>query len=280
MRLSFWQARRTSHATRQPSFFRPSVEAMEDRLVLSAAALAPPALGPALFAPAAAHGASVLPLKITGVSFQNGQLMANAVLGLNSFTIPITPSATPNAADPTCPILHLQLAPIHLSLLGLNVDTSAICLSITAESGHGKLLGNLLCNVANLLNGGTPLGDILAGLTLQQAQTLETGLTQLLQGALRDVTSRAATPSILTGNVLHLSLGPVDLKLLGLDVHLDNCNNGPVTVDVTAVPGPGNLLGNLLSNLAGLLNQNPNHGQLNRLLGEITHAIHDLLNTL
>jgi hypothetical protein len=56
-----------------------------------------------------------------------------------------------------------------------------------------------------------------------------------------------------TTNVLNLSLGPVNLNLLGLNVHLDNCANGPVTVDITAQSGPGNLLGNLLGNLSHLL---------------------------
>jgi hypothetical protein len=51
--------------------------------------------------------------------------------------------------------------------------------------------------------------------------------------------------------ILHLELGPLDLTLLGLNVHLDNCHNGPVTVDITAVTGQGNLLGNLLCGLLG-----------------------------
>ena len=43
-------------------------------------------------------------------------------------------------------------------------------------------------------------------------------------------------------------LGPLDLNLLGLEVHLD-----PVVLDIVAQPGPGNLLGNLLCAVAGLL---------------------------
>ena len=31
-------------------------------------------------------------------------------------------------------------------------------------------------------------------------------------------------------DILNLSLGPVDLNLLGLDVQLDDCEGGPVTV--------------------------------------------------
>jgi len=70
----------------------------------------------------------------------------------------------PNAADPTCPILNLRIHAIHLNLLGLKVDTSNICLSITAQSGSGNLLGNLLCGVANGLHGGPLLVRLPGGL--------------------------------------------------------------------------------------------------------------------
>lgn len=54
--------------------------------------------------------------------------------------------------DSTCEILHLDLGPLSLDLLGLQVNLSRVVLDITAQSGAGNLLGNLLCGVANLLN--------------------------------------------------------------------------------------------------------------------------------
>ena len=48
--------------------------------------------------------------------------------------------------------------------------------------------------------------------------------------------------------ILHLVLGPLDLNLLGLVVHLNQ-----VVLDITAQSAPGNLLGNLLCAVAGLL---------------------------
>jgi type IV secretory pathway VirB2 component (pilin) len=48
--------------------------------------------------------------------------------------------------------------------------------------------------------------------------------------------------------ILDLVLGPLTLDLLGLQVHLDT-----VHLNITAVPGAGNLLGNLLCAVAGLL---------------------------
>jgi hypothetical protein len=54
--------------------------------------------------------------------------------------------------DTTCEILHLDLGPLSLDLLGLQVDLSRIVLDITAQAGAGNLLGNLLCAVAGLLD--------------------------------------------------------------------------------------------------------------------------------
>jgi hypothetical protein len=71
-------------------------------------------------------------------------------------------TATPAVA---CQILDLRIAPINLNLLGLVVHTDTIHLNITAQSGPGNLLGNLLCAVAGLLNGGGGLGGLGATLS-------------------------------------------------------------------------------------------------------------------
>lgn len=56
-------------------------------------------------------------------------------------------------ATGTCQILDLTLGPLDLDLLGLVVELDQVNLTITAESGPGNLLGNLLCGVAGLLDG-------------------------------------------------------------------------------------------------------------------------------
>jgi len=81
--------------------------------------------------------ATTLPLQITDVLLQDGQLVLQGLLGNTPFTAPITLSSSPNAANPDCPILDLHLGPIHLDVLGLVVDTSKICLDITAQHGQG-----------------------------------------------------------------------------------------------------------------------------------------------
>jgi len=68
----------------------------------------------------------------------------------------------------SCPVLSLDLGPLFLDLLGLQVDLSEINLDITAVAGPGNLLGNLLCAVTGLLDPpllGSFLGQVSAILT-------------------------------------------------------------------------------------------------------------------
>jgi hypothetical protein len=59
-----------------------------------------------------------------------------------------------------CDILNLVLGPLDLNLLGLEIHLNQVVLDIVAQSGAGNLLGNLLCAVAGLLDGGGALGQI------------------------------------------------------------------------------------------------------------------------
>ena len=78
-----------------------------------------------------------------------------------------------------------------------------------------------------------------------------------------------AIGAITSCDVLRLRLGPVDLDLLGLVVHLDR-----VVLDITANAGPGNLLGNLLCAVAGLLDRGLN---LNGVLADLLRAVLGIL---
>jgi len=183
----------------------------------------------------------------TGLLSATGGTVAGTLSGL-PFTTDIenfTLQQAPGNGQ-RCSILHLELAPIHLSLLGLHVDTSPICLDITAFRNRG-LLGELLCGLAggNLGLLGSP--DLLAGLS----DILNTAL-----GRARTAAPGQSDGSVCTGDceVLDLVLGPLTLNLLGVQVKLDDCNNGPVEVCVSATASEG-LLGQLLCGLAdgGLL---------------------------
>ena len=84
------------------------------------------------------------------------------------------------------------------------------------------------------------------------------------------LTSGRASSSMAACDILNLVLGPLDLNLLGLRIQLNQ-----VVLDITAVPGPGNLLGNLLCAVAGLLD-----GGLGGLLGGLLGQLQTLLNQI
>ena len=72
----------------------------------------------------------------------------------------IAKARTAPAAQLSCQILRLSIGTIDLNLLGLTVHLNPVLLIINAVPGPGNLLGNLLCAIVNLLNGGGPLAQI------------------------------------------------------------------------------------------------------------------------
>ncbi len=194
------------------------------------------------------------------------------------FSAPIDVTASPNPdPDDPCAILDLRLGPINLNLLGLDVQTSPICLVLTGFPSGG-LLGQLLYGLANGLNNGIPLVEYLGNLPPEQLNTLLAGITNILNGTLSNLYNATLTSIQQVGihhtcAILHLELGPLNLTLLGMNIVLDNCANRPVTVDITAITGQGNLLGNLLCELLGrnLINLGATlQAILNQIIGLLT----------
>jgi len=188
-------------------------------------------------------------IQLTGLNFDAAKGLLTATGGTVTGTLaglPFTTNITNfalqllpgDATTAACSVLNLELAPIHANLLGLHVDTSPICLDITAFKGQG-VLGDLLCGIA---------GGNIAGLS---SSLLTNGLSQVLAGALNQAQPTQGEDTVCTGEceILDLSVGPVDLNLLGVNVHLDDCDNGPVQVCVSATASEG-LLGNLLCTVA------------------------------
>ena len=273
--------RRTTPA----SHFRPGLETLEDRTVLSAA-FAPLAAPAPVLLPAAQGIAAALPpanahspvgqlarqisnLATSGLQIINfavnqaGQLVANATILGQHVVLPVSGiTLTPPAAGATCPVLHLELGPLDLNLLGLRVQLSHVCLDVTATQGGG-LLGDLLCGLTNPPVAGGLLEGLLGLLNNPQVLgLLNNALGQLL--ATGTPTAPGAAPAC-TGiqpnpagscPILHLNLAPVNLSLLGLNVNLSGCDDCPIILDVTAIPTPlpgGGLLGNPLCSLSHLL---------------------------
>jgi hypothetical protein len=82
--------------------------------------------------------------------------------------------------------------------------------------------------------------------------------------------------------VLHLVLGPINLNLLGLKVTLGGGPTAslPIVLDISAVPGPGNLLGNLLCNLTSALNTGGLLSQLTGQLSQLSATLNSLVSLL
>jgi hypothetical protein len=151
------------------------------------------------------------------------------------------------------------------------------------QSGPGLVIPNV---TGSLVQAGQPIGDLTGGtltitrLQAQGGQLLADGtLTGTAQGqavnqSFKDVPLALTAPATGACNILNLDLGPLNLDLLGLVVDLS-----PVTLDVTAVPGPGKLLGNLLCAVAGLLDQGAT-GSLNGILNDLLGIINRLLGGL
>lgn len=140
-------------------------------------------VAPTMVAAQAKAPASPLTIPVTGTgggavfsgTFQlqkfavdQGQLVASGILtGVMTTATGATTSVARSVTMPaavtqaTCDILHLDLGPLDLNILGLQINLSQIVLDITAQAGAGNLLGNLLCAVANLLNNPSSLADLL-----------------------------------------------------------------------------------------------------------------------
>jgi hypothetical protein len=89
---------------------------------------------------------------ISAVGTLNGTLtdaLGNIIGTITNLALSIPLTATQSA----CEILHLELGPLDLNLLGLMVHLNKVVLDITAQPGSGNLLGNLLCAVSHLLDG-------------------------------------------------------------------------------------------------------------------------------
>lgn len=120
--------------------------------------------------------------QVTHVGVSGNQLVGSGTVtgtltNLSGVATPISTTFSNAVIDPpaTCSILNLTLGPLHLDLLGLVVDLNQVHLTITAQQGAGNLLGNLLCAVANLLNGTGGLSAAIQNL-LNQINAILSGL--------------------------------------------------------------------------------------------------------
>ena len=86
-----------------------------------------------------------------GLSFST--LLASVAASSEFASEPFNTGAQSNSGSTTSDILTLTIPTLDVNLLGLEVKTAGpITVTVTATSGNGKLLGNLLTDVSHLLN--------------------------------------------------------------------------------------------------------------------------------
>ena len=177
------------------------------------------------------------------------------------------------------PLLILVALMLLVAVVAVPVTKAVAADVVVPVSGElkGKTKGTFQGNIVNPNVTYSKQGNtLLVSGTLQGTITKADGTTQAVDQAFSDVkataytgdttptgaaaaqytgdttpTGAAAAQATLGCQILNLDLGPLHLDLLGLVVDLS-----AIQLDVTAVPGSGNLLGNLLCAVAGLLDPN------------------------
>jgi len=214
--------------------------------VLAALVVAAPASGSAA-EPTKRVGKFTMVTKITSVRAAAGGVVANGVVvgKLNAGgrvirdTAPARFRVSQRRQNGRCNILALRLAPVHLALLGVRVDTSHISLDVTARR-RGGVLGRLFCTLAN-----AEVRFPRAAIARVNRRLDDTPIVTRSSAPVHVATHQG------TCQILNLVLGPLHLDLLGLVVDLyGRTLSDPVRVRITGEPGHG-LLGDLLCSLAG-----------------------------
>ena len=142
-------------------------------------------------------------------------------------------------------MLDLSLQKLKLTLLGLTVDTSAVNVHITGNQTGS--LGKIFCQLAN----GLKLSNVTK--TLRAVQSMNRSVRRHPMHVMSFRTPMATKSQSTAGascRVLDLTLGPLNLDLLGLNVDLYGLKpTDPVVVTITADPA-GGALGKLFCALA------------------------------
>jgi hypothetical protein len=159
------------------------------------------------------------------------------------------PTAPPNETAELAPARPGNTGPLVTTITNLGVTDALL--------GRGTFTGTL--TITSFATNAA--GDLLANGSISGVATFADGVT-------RTFTNVAFTGlQVRPGQrcqILFLDIGPIFLDLLGLQVDLSQ-----IILDITAVAGPGNLLGNLLCALVGLLDQNPLAAGVQGLLDQI-----------
>jgi hypothetical protein len=136
-------------------------------------------------------------------------------------------------------------------------------IDISQTIGNGQFAGDFTATSASIVDGVLTVTGTLTGTATNLATGATTAVSQTISGAVTAAGTAARC------DILFLDLGPLNLDVLGLVIDLS-----AVQLDIFAVPGAGNLLGNLLCAIVGLLDgPSPLGNALNALLGIINRLL-------
>ena len=167
--------------------------------------------------------------------------------------------------------LRLLAAALVVALMGAFVfapmsaeaaPKTATTLPVTGPLlGGGNFTGTISNLTTSVVNGQLLISGVLNGIATP------------LSGIPTTITNLAFTTTLLLTpgaacDILFLDLGAINLNLLGLVVNLS-----PITLNIDAFPGAGNLLGNLLCAITGLLDRG---GPLTGLTGLLNNLLRQL----
>lgn len=213
---------------------------------------------------AAPGSASLLGLQVAGTNVEatlsaspgDGQILGNLLYNAANIASPVAAGdlarllgglaggGSSQQAAPT-ELLTFNLPSLDLSLLGLEVQSSPINVTVSADSGRGEVLGNVLASVAGFLQArGTS-----RRLNLGTGATAALANSASLSVAGVDASGPLGTASAASVPVLALTVPATHVDLLGARVDV-----APVQLNFTAHAGPGLVLGNALAAMSNLFN--------------------------
>lgn len=195
-------------------------------------------------------------LNLPAVNSAVNSVLSSAVTLLNSGSLSLAGvnttsgslSFAPAGSSSTTNVLTLQVAPVKLNLLGAEVTTSPIDLTLTAQPGQGLVLGNVVTGLANLFNPPLP-----STLSIDDLNTRLGNLLNELNTQIPNVGNPTSPPVNLgPGQFLNLTVAPINLNLLGLVLQTSS-----ITVNATNQTGNGDLLGNVATTLLNTVGTTP-----------------------
>lgn len=186
-------------------------------------------------------------------------------------------------------VMALGLASVSIGSASAATPDRTSARSVVGKSDAGKITSTVVGKASDgskVTGSFTPTrfvqrdGVLAAKGFLQGKVSHPNGSTTTFSGIktipVKTINGQSATDARTSGraaacDILNLVLGPLDLNVLGLEIHLQR-----VVLDIVAVAGAGQLLGNLLCAVAGLLDGGPLAG----LLGQLSNLLNQILAAL